>query len=286
MLIIKQLLLILHFQKDLLLRLICDFLQYLTNTKHNLYHLFFKKIFLHLNFNIQKMIKNLFLTTIFLIFFSNILTSQENSDLVEHYKSYYNQMQKQGDVQGIINAMTHLLVLEPNIARKDTLAALYMNEGKYVQALNLLGIKSDDSDSDMAVEVKAVCLKSLNEPSRAIEHYELLFKRFSNPSLAYELADLKIQTNDLNGANLNITYGLANSSDDVMKPYYETQTPYQVPLKAGFLYLKAIAKFRENPEQNHDVSVQILDESLRLAPNFNLAKLAKDAIINQKKVDE
>ena len=50
-------------------------------------------------------------------------------------------MQKQGDVQGIINAMTHLLVLEPNIVRKDTLAALYMNEGKYVQALNLLGIK-------------------------------------------------------------------------------------------------------------------------------------------------
>lgn len=232
------------------------------------------------------MIKNLFIPTIFLIFFSNILTSQENSDLVEHYKSYYNQMQKQGDVQGIINAMTHLLVLEPNIARKDTLAALYMNEGKYVQALNLLGIKSDDSDSDMAVEVKAVCLKSLNEPSRAIEHYELLFKRFSNPSLAYELADLKIQTNDLTGANLNITYGLANSSDDIMKPYYETQTPYQVPLKAGFLYLKAIAKFRENPEQNHEVSIQILDESLQLAPNFNLAKLAKDAIINQKKVKE
>ena len=138
----------------------------------------------------------------------------------------------------------------------------------------------------MAVEVKAVCLKSLNEPSRAIEHYELLFKRFSNPSLAYELADLKIQTNDLTGANLNITYGLANSSDDIMKPYYETQTPYQVPLKAGFLYLKAIAKFRENPEQNHEVSIQILDESLQLAPNFNLAKLAKDAIINQKKVKE
>ena len=59
--------------------------------------------------------KNLFLTAIFIILFSNILTSQENSDLVEHYKSYYNQMQKQGDVQGIINAMTHLLVLEPNI---------------------------------------------------------------------------------------------------------------------------------------------------------------------------
>ena len=31
--------------KDLLLRLICDFLQYLTNTKHNLHNLFLKKYF-------------------------------------------------------------------------------------------------------------------------------------------------------------------------------------------------------------------------------------------------
>ena len=174
--------------KDLLLRLICDFLQYLTILNIIFITCFLKNIFtfeLQYSKNDKKPFLNDYLSNIF----SNILTSQENSDLVEHYKSYYNQMQKQGDVQGIINAMTHLLVLEPNIARKDTLAALYMNEGKYVQALNLLGIKSDDSDSDMAVEVKAVCLKSLNEPSRAIEHYELLFKRFSNPSLAYELAD-------------------------------------------------------------------------------------------------
>ena len=232
------------------------------------------------------MINKISLTIILLIFVSNIISSQENTKLIDHYKSYYSQMQKQGDVQGIINAMTHLLVLEPNISRNDTLAALYMNEGKYVQSLNLLGIKSEEFDSDMAIEVRAVSLKSLNEPLRAIEHYEMLFKRFPSPSLAYELADLKIQTNDLVGANLNITYGIANSSDDMMKPYYETQNPYQVPLKAGFMYLKGIAKFRENPEINHDVSIKILDESLSIAPNFNLANLAKDAIINQKKVKE
>ncbi len=50
-------------------------------------------------------------------------------------------MQQQGDIQGIINAMTHLIVLEPNVSRKDTLAALYMNEGKYKQALSLVGIE-------------------------------------------------------------------------------------------------------------------------------------------------
>tara|TARA_B100001564_G_scaffold7985_1_gene6806 strand:+ start:3930 stop:4538 length:609 start_codon:yes stop_codon:yes gene_type:complete len=195
---------------------------------------------------------------------------------------YYAQMQKQGDVQGIINAMTHLLVLEPNVARKDTLAAYYMNEGKYIQALNLLGIEKDTLDSNMAIEVKAVSLKSLNELDRALVQYELLFKRLPSASLAYELADLKISTNDIMGANLNITYGIANSTEQMMKPYYETQTPYQVPLKVGFMYLKAVAKFRENPETNHDAAIELLDASLEIVPNFNLATLAKNAIASKK----
>ena len=216
-----------------------------------------------------------------LLISSHWCVAQTDSELIDHYKMYYAQMQKQGDVQGIINAMTHLLVLEPNIARKDTLAAYYMNEGKYLQALNLLGIEKDTLDSNMALEVKAVSLKSLNEPARALEQYELLFKRLPTASLAYELADLKISTNDIMGANLNITYGIANSTQQMMKPYYETQTPYQVPLKVGFMYLKAIAKFRENPETNHEAAIELLDATLAVAPNFNLATLAKNAIANQ-----
>jgi hypothetical protein len=100
--------------------------------------------------------------------------------------------------------------------------------------------------------------------------------------LAYELADLKISTNDIMGANLNITYGIANSTEQMMKPYYETQTPYQVPLKAGFMYLKAIAKFKENPETNHEAAIELLDATLAVVPNFNLATLAKNAIASQK----
>ena len=217
-----------------------------------------------------------------LLYSFNLCVAQTDSDFIDHYKMYYAQMQKQGDVQGIINAMTHLLVLEPNVARKDTLAAYYMNEGKYLQALNLLGIEKDTLDSNMALEVKAVSLKSLNEPARALEQYELLFKRLPTASLAYELADLKISTNDIMGANLNITYGIANSTQQMMKPYYETQTPYQVPLKVGFMYLKAIAKFRENPETNHEAAIELLDATLAVVPNFNLAILAKNAIASQK----
>ena len=210
------------------------------------------------------------------------LQGQSNHELINHYKAYHKQMQSQGDVQGVINAMTHLIVLEPNVNRKDTLAAIYMNNNKHVQALNLIGIEKQASDSDIAVEVKAVSLKSLNEPARAIEHFEELFKRQPNVNLAYELADLKIQIGDLTGARLNLTYGIANVTEEMNRVYYETQTPYQVPLRAGLLYLKGIANFTENPQTNHDSALTILDQALQLAPNFNLASIAKEAITTQK----
>ena len=56
------------------------------------------------------------------------INAQSDSNLINHYEAYRVQMQQQGDIQGIINAMTHLIVLEPNVSRKDTLAAIYMNE--------------------------------------------------------------------------------------------------------------------------------------------------------------
>lgn len=226
--------------------------------------------------------KQIKFTFLIALSFSLYIQAQNQSTLISHYKAYYTQMQQQGDIQGVINAMTHLVLLEPNIKRKDTLAALYMNEGKYVQALNLIGIEQLESDTNLATEVKAVSLKSLNEPKRAIEHYEALYKQNRTVSLAYELADLKIQTDDITGASLHITYGIANATKDMMRPYYETQTPYQVPVLAGFMYLKAIAKFRENPKTNHDASISILNEALELAPNFNMANLALDAISAQK----
>ena len=226
--------------------------------------------------------KNIKFTALLVICFGIQIQAQSQTSFVSHYKAYYSQMQQQGDIQGIINAMTHLVLLEPDVKRQDTLAALYMNEGKYMQALNTIGVELLETDTTLATEVKAVSLKSLNEPKRAIEHYEVLYKQKPSVSIAYELADLKIQTNDLTGASLNITYGIAKSTTDMMKPYYEMQTPYQVPILAGFVYLKAIAKFRENPETNHDASMLILEEALQLAPNFNMANLAVNAIRTQK----
>jgi len=223
----------------------------------------------------------------FLFFvFALQINAQDNSALLKHYEAFYKQMQKQGDVQGVINALTHLTVLSPDQGRLDTLAVLYMNNNKHIQALNTIGIEKVASDSEMAVEVKAISLKALNQPERAIEQFEELFRRKPSTMIAYELADLKTQINDDTGATLHITYGIANSKDDVMRAYYEMQTPYQVPIKAAFMYLKGLIKFKENNELNIDAAVAILDEAIQIAPNFNLAQISKEALLTRKKPSE
>lgn len=210
------------------------------------------------------------------------MNAQTNSDLLKHYEDYYKQMKAQGDIQGIINAMTHLNILSPSQARTDTLAYVYMSEGKYVQALNTVGVEKNAADSDIAVEVKAVSLKAVNQGKLAIEQFDELFKRVPSAALAYELADLNLQAQNLAEAKKHITYGLANAKDDMKKAYYETQQPYQVSLKSAFMYLQAISVYNEDPKTKIDAAVDILDAALKADPNFNLIQITKTELLRQK----
>ena len=222
--------------------------------------------------------------TILLILMSTFgISAQTNTELKKHFEDYYTQMKKQGDMQGIINAMTHLDVIEPSQARKDTLAYLYVSEGRNLEALNTIGIEKNANDSDINVEVKAVALKAINQPARALEQYEVLFQRQPSANLAYEIADLKLQTQDVPGATASIEYGLANVKDDMVRTFYETQQPYQTSLKAALLYLKALAIFSENQNENVEASLAVMNRALAIDPNFNLAKVSKDALLSRKK---
>ena len=226
------------------------------------------------------------LTTLALLISLSVFT-QSNEELLSHYQKYYKQMQSQSDIQGVINALTHLNVLSPNQARTDTLATLYMNEGRHVEALNTIGIEKNEADSDLAVQVKAFSLKAINDIDQSLIHYEELFKRKPNPFIAYELAEMKIRKGDLLGATTNITFGIANSNGDIVRNYYETQQPYSVPMKAAFIYLKGLVKINEDRENNIDETIGIMEEALAVAPNFNMAKISIDALTAQKnaKVD-
>ncbi|GAA4938638.1 hypothetical protein GCM10023314_09070 [Algibacter agarivorans] len=215
---------------------------------------------------------------------SFMLSAQTSSELIAHYETYYKQMRAQGDVQGIINGMTHLNILSPSQAREDTLAYIYMNENKFMQALNTIGIEKNATDSDISVEVKAISLKSVKQPKLAIGFFEELFKRGPNALIAYELAELSMQIQNLTEAEKHIAYGLANAKDDEKKAFYETQTPYEVPLKSAFMYLNAIHIFNKDKKTNIDAAVDVLDAALKTAPNFNLIQLTKNELLRQKQV--
>ncbi|WP_417859633.1 hypothetical protein [Winogradskyella sediminis] len=222
------------------------------------------------------------ITTAILMLCSVAVFAQTNTELKKHYEAYYKQMKKQGDKQGVINAMTHLDVLEPSVARKDTLAYIYLSEGQYMQALNTIGVEKNPTDSDMNVEVKALALKNLNQIEMALEHFEVLYKRNPNVYLAYEMADMKIQTKDLVGARLNIDYAMANVTEDMKRAFYEQQQPYETSMKAALMYLKGLLTFTENKQTNMDAALKFMNDALAIDPNFNLAKISREALEAQK----
>ncbi|EPR72231.1 hypothetical protein ADIWIN_2731 [Winogradskyella psychrotolerans RS-3] len=222
------------------------------------------------------------ITIAILMLFSVSMFAQTNTELKKHFEAYYTQMKKQGDKQGVINAMTHLNVIEPSVARKDTLAYIYLSEGQHMQALNTIGVEKNATDSDMNVEVKALALKNLNQTEMALEHFEVLYQRAPNAYLAYEMADMKIQTNDLAGARLNIDYAMANTTDDMKRAFYEKQQPYETSMKAALTYLKGLLKFTENKTANIDEALKLMNEALTIDPNFNLAKISREALEAQK----
>ncbi|MEX0288138.1 MAG: hypothetical protein AB3N14_03435 [Flavobacteriaceae bacterium] len=224
---------------------------------------------------------------VFLVFFTlgTLSYAQTSSELQNHYEAFYKEMRLQGDINGIINALTHLNVLAPSQERRDTLAYVYANNSQHLQALNTIGIEKKDSDSDLAVQVKAISLKALNQPKRALEQFEALFLRNPNPYLAYELADLKIQTGDNAGASENIEYGITNAKDDMKYAFYERQQPYEVSLKGAFMHLKGLVQYNMD-KNNIDAAVATIDEALKLDPNFNLASLSKQALESRKNPPE
>lgn len=210
------------------------------------------------------------------------ITAQTKTELLKHFEGYYQQMKSQGDVQGVINAMTHLNVLQPSQKRLDTLAYIYVSEGRNLEALNTIGIENNPTDSDISTEVKALALKALNQPQRALVFYEVLFQKEPNTYLAYEIADLKTQTQDLAGAKASVDYGLANVEPDMKKVFYESQQPYEVSMKGALTYLKALILFNMNKTDNLDQAIGLLDEAITMDGNFNLARLSKDALVARK----
>ncbi len=221
------------------------------------------------------------LLPLFFVLAISFTQAQDKSALAAHFEAYYQAMKSQGDVNGVINALTHLNVLNPSQERIDTLGYIYMNSGQHEQALRTVGIENDDKASDLAVQVKAVSLKAINQPKRAQEQFEILFSRNANAYLAYELADLMIQNGDNTKAAEKIEYGIANAPADMKYAFFERQQPYEVSIKAAFLHLKGLLTYNNAPDKIDD-ALALVNQALQMEPKFNLASLSRQALESRK----
>lgn len=64
--------------------------------------------------------------------------------------------------------------------------------------------------------MKAASLKSVNQAERSLEQYELLFQKYPDIYVAYEMVDLQIQAGKYEEATKSVEYGLANCKEEDM----------------------------------------------------------------------
>jgi len=227
--------------------------------------------------------KNLILCFVVLLTISTVKAQKKKKEnnthtaLTAHYQKYYKMMLENNNLDGAIEGLSHLIILAPSQAKKDTLGYMYLQANKPKQAIKIVG----NSTSALALKTIAIGFKNLNNPKKAIENYEALIQKTKSVLDAYELVQLQFSIQRFGEAKATINYGLQNSKDEKIRVFIKDNSYIETPIKAAFLNILGLIEYNLD-KSNINKAVTIFDEALKIDPQFVLALENKKGILAQR----
>jgi len=195
-----------------------------------------------------------------------------NAQSLEQYKNIYHASLKYNDLTTATTAVYGILMVAPDQTNwKDTLAYLYYNDSKFVQAL-LVGTEILEKNDTMQniQEIVAISQQNLGLVKESLESYEKLFKMSKSIFHLYKIATLQYALKRYGECGASIQQILdAKDNTQEITITDNNRKQQNVPIKAAILNLSGVIALEVNKP---DVAKKDFEEAIKAFPDFELAK--------------
>ncbi len=198
-------------------------------------------------------------------------------EMTAHYQQYYQLMLENNDVNGAIESLNHLIILQPSKGKKDTLGALYLQKKLPFLALKTVG----ESNTILAFRTKANAFKMLKNIKKAIEMYEKIVEQTKSVTDVYELAQLQFGLQRFAEAKESVEYGIQKAKDEKVRIFVKENNYLETSIKAALFNILGLIEYNLNKNDTQK-AIAYFDEALKIDPNFILATENKKAILAKK----
>jgi len=225
----------------------------------------------------------LFLT--FSIFILGIsATAQTDPKLSEDFKHnqevYLNAM-KFNDVAVAREALYHLISIAPDdLSLLDSLAFLYFDYRQFASAaLVCKEMLSKLPKHPPALEMSAISFENLGLNEQALTNYESLYLIQNNIVTLYKITYLQYQLKRFTEFENNATSIIEDEQSLTMNLLFsgENNEQQQIPMRAAVYNFKGLIAQDGGDKVK---AAEMFDEALKIAPEFYLAIISKEALNN------
>lgn len=215
-----------------------------------------------------------------------VLSAPEAStDAYALQKSIYDKALQYNDYEVAKNAIYAMLALKPeDTSMKDSLALIYYNLSSYVPCI-LLGreILEKNKNNPTILEITAASERNMGLLQESLDRYQALYGITNSVFHLFQIASVQFDMQKYDDCKMTLDRVISNPDSEKQQVLMQSQQGGQqpVPVKAAAYNMHGIICMTNKDPQN---ALSFIDKALQTYPEFELAKLNKDAI--QKEVGQ